>query len=112
MGGGEGAALRWVEHPRNDQEMAYYFPHLFNRTVDEIDGERLDMWGNVPCPQCGNSERAASRPFEPAEFVDVEAEPVTHHRWATLSPEEKRRQVDEAMKACRAEVAALIARVP
>jgi len=92
--------------------MAYCFPHLFNRTVDEIDGERLYMWGNVPCPQCGNFERVASRPFEPVEFVDVEAELVTHHRWATLSAEEKRRQVDEAMTACRAEVAALIAWEP
>lgn len=43
------------------------------------------------------------------KFVDVEAELVTHHRWASLSAEEKRRQVDEAMKACREEIAALIA---
>ena len=94
---------------RNDHETARCFPYLFSRTVDEIDGERLYIWGRVPCPQCGSFERTASGPIEPPEFVDVEAEPVTHHRWATLSAEEKRRQVQEAMKECRAEMGRLIA---
>jgi hypothetical protein len=98
-----------TDRPRSDYESANCFPHLFNRTVDEIDGERLYMWGDVPCPQCGSFERAASGLIEPPEFVNVNAEAVTHHRWRSLSAEEKRRQVDEAMKACRAEIAALIA---
>ena len=97
------------DRPRSDHETAYCFAHLFNRTVDEIDGERLYMWGRVPCPQCGSFERVASGPIEPPEFVDVDAEPVTHHRWATLSAEEKRRHVEEAMKECRAEMDRLIA---
>ncbi|MGH7487581.1 MAG: hypothetical protein ACREMY_18555, partial [bacterium] len=36
---------------RSDRETANCFPHLFNRTVDEIDGDRFYMWGEVPCPQ-------------------------------------------------------------
>jgi hypothetical protein len=98
-----------TDRPRNDHETARCFPHLFNRTIDEIDGECLYMWGRVPCPQCGSFERAATGPIDPPEFVDVEAEPITHDWWAKLTAEEKQQQVDEAMKACRAEMAALIA---
>jgi len=72
------------------------YPALHSATVDEIDGERLYIWGRAPCPQCGSLERAASGPIEPPEFVDVEAEG-------------KRRQVDDAMKECCAEIERLIA---
>jgi hypothetical protein len=59
--------------------------------------------------RCGSVERAESGPIEPPEFVDVDAEKVTHHRWATLSAGEKLRQVEEAMKECREEMNRLIA---
>ena len=77
------------------------FPHFFNRTVDEVEGHRLYMWGNIPCPKCGSFVRSSSRPIEPPEFVNVYAEHVTHRRWDALSPEEKQREADAALRDCR-----------
>jgi hypothetical protein len=38
-------------------ERSLCFPHLFNRTVDEIADGQLYMWGQVPCPHCGSFRR-------------------------------------------------------
>lgn len=81
-----------------DRDMAVRFPLAFDRTVDALDGDRLYMWGDIPCPVCGSQERAISEPKEPPEFLDVTADAVTHERWEALSNEEKRRKVIDALQ--------------
>ncbi len=74
---------------------AHVGKYLFGFTCDEDpQGDNFELEQDVRCPACaGTAEFVRNM----GSSVDIQIEPVTHHAWAALSPEDKKRVVRDAL---------------
>jgi hypothetical protein len=69
--------------------------HAFGHVACDPDdqGASFEIDAYPPCPQCGGPEIASWEFKDPIKIVEISVLAVTHHRWAKLSEDEKRKAV-------------------